>query len=429
MSKTTSIIQRRELEPVLLKARKVVQHYERAADCRVSIVGPDGNKAKPANFCVLCSQYCQARISTENPGKKDCTFACGEMHRNATEEARRLGGSYIYVCPAGMIFWTSPLYAGERFAGTLMSEGVLGTERQEAAENFFRLCNGAVSKEEINRCLAPVPEKTGDEIKALAQMMLICADQISGTSSVVSSEEVPVEARPASVDVTAGSYPMETERMFLASLRRGDIGEARKILKTLLETLHRSSAGNFRVFQLRAIEIAVLLFRAAAGGTDTGEQEEAEADLEANNRYLKKIEDALEFTEITAVLNTILDRMSGRIFSFQGVRHSSALRKAERFIWENYTRKVSLQEIAEASGLSAPYFSTVFKDEMGENLSNYLNRLRVEKAIVMLSETNQAVSEIAQACGFDDQSWFSKIFKSFTGMSPGKYREQGGLLN
>jgi AraC-like DNA-binding protein/ligand-binding sensor protein len=426
MSKTTSIIQRRELEPVLLKARKIVQHYERAADCRVSVVGPDGDKTNPANVCVLCSRYCQA-------GKTDCQFACGEMHRNATEEARRLGGSYIYVCPAGMIFWTSPLYAGERFAGTLTSEGVLGTERQEAAENFFRLCNGAVSKEEINRCLAPVPEKTGDEIKALAQMMLICADQISGTSSAGCSEGTPA-AGSSPVDITAGGYPMETERMFLASLRRGDIGEARKILKTLLETLYRSAAENFRVFQLRAIELAVLLFRAAAAGSSAGgaepdEQKEADADLEANNRYLKKIEEAADFTEVTAILNTILDRMSGKIFSFQGVRHSSALRKAERFIWENYTRKVSLQEIAGASGLSAPYFSTVFKDEMGENLSNYLNRLRVEKAIVMLSETNQAVSEIAQACGFDDQSWFSKIFKSFTGMSPGKYREQGGLLN
>jgi AraC-like DNA-binding protein len=36
------------------------------------------------------------------------------------------------------------------------------------------------------------------------------------------------------------------------------------------------------------------------------------------------------------------------------------------------------------------------------------------------------ISDIAGACGFEDQSWFSKIFKSFTGVSPGKFREQGG---
>ena len=113
------------------------------------------------------------------------------------------------------------------------------------------------------------------------------------------------------------------------------------------------------------------------------------------------------------------------IFSFHGVRHFSALRKAERYIWKNYTRKLSLQEIAEASGLSAPYFSTVFKEEMGENLSNYLNRLRVEKAATMLITTDVPISGVAFACGFEDQSWFSKIFKNNTGFTPGKYRERG----
>jgi len=59
---------------------------------------------------------------------------------------------------------------------------------------------------------------------------------------------------------------------------------------------------------------------------------------------------------------------------------------------------------------------------MGENLSNYLNRLRVEKAAAMLTETGKSLNEIAEQCGFEDQSWFSKVFKNFTGVSPGKYR-------
>jgi transcriptional regulator GlxA family with amidase domain len=67
----------------------------------------------------------------------------------------------------------------------------------------------------------------------------------------------------------------------------------------------------------------------------------------------------------------------------------------------------------------------VFKEEMGENLSNYLNRLRVEKAAAMLVTTTMPISEITFACGFEDQSWFSKIFKNFTGLTPGKYRERG----
>jgi AraC-like DNA-binding protein len=52
----------------------------------------------------------------------------------------------------------------------------------------------------------------------------------------------------------------------------------------------------------------------------------------------------------------------------------------------------------------------------------------VEKASKMLLETNFTLSEISSLCCFEDQSWFSKIFKSFTGISPGKYRSQGGTM-
>jgi len=172
------------------------------------------------------------------------------------------------------------------------------------------------------------------------------------------------------------------------------------------------------------MELAVLLSRAAA---DTDAKDDTI--LDASSRCLKKIDESSKFEEIVEILTVITENMSGKIFSFHGVRHFSALRKAERYIWENYTRKISLKEIALASGLSAPYFSTIFKEEMGENLSNYLNRLRVEKAASMLLATDIPISEVASACGFEDQSWFSKIFRNNTGLTPGKYREQGNMLS
>jgi transcriptional regulator GlxA family with amidase domain len=119
--------------------------------------------------------------------------------------------------------------------------------------------------------------------------------------------------------------------------------------------------------------------------------------------------------------------MADKIFSFRGMRHSSVLRKAQRFIWDNYSRKINLEEISKAAGLSAPYFSTIFNEEMGEKLSRYLNRLRVEKASTLLTETNKPMNLIAELCGFEDQSWFSKVFKSFTGVNPGRYREAGKM--
>jgi transcriptional regulator GlxA family with amidase domain len=65
---------------------------------------------------------------------------------------------------------------------------------------------------------------------------------------------------------------------------------------------------------------------------------------------------------------------------------------------------------------------------MGENFSSYLNRLRVKKASALLTGTNLSLSRIAASCGFKDQSWFSKIFKHYAGICPGKYRSQGGKI-
>ena len=248
-------------------------------------------------------------------------------------------------------------------------------------------------------------------------MMLLCAERIScRDSNLIDSAEYG--GAQSGSDYMANF--LEQERSLIASLRRGDNVEAGNIMRTLLNELNTAVNGNLDSFKLRLMELVVMLSRTGANPKSNEEL------VEANNRFLKRLENSKTIEEVSGNVRSIMEQMAGKIFSFQGIRHASALRKAERFIWENYSRKISLKEIADVSGLSAPYFSTIFKDEMGENLSNYLNRLRVEKASSMLRETDSPISGISVACGFEDQSWFSKVFKCYTGFSPSKYREHGG---
>jgi AraC-like DNA-binding protein/ligand-binding sensor protein len=420
----------------LLKAEEMLKSYEKATNTLVTILDKTGRSVggvrydRMLPFCAVCKQY---RREPEPPLKDD-EYPCTRMHINGIGKAPQAGGAYIYMCEIGFMFWTSPIFSNGRSAGALIAGGVLGVKKEKAAENICTMTHDAVSREESEKLLANIPQQSHEEIKALAQVLLLCAEQISrGTEdyketvsrraeqeSYLSSQIHLLKNKYANPGKIPG-YPLDKERMLLAALRRGDSDTGIKILNDLLEILHVSNPNNFKFMQLRAIELVVLLSRAAL----TPDHSEDEAILETNNRCLGRIQEARNPEELTAVLHLIVERMSAQIFSFQGVRHASALRKAERFIWENYTRKISLREIADASGLSAPYFSSVFKEEMGENLSNYLNRLRVEKAATMLIESDLSLTEIAGACGFEDQSWFSKIFKSYTGVSPGKFRDQG----
>jgi AraC-like DNA-binding protein len=367
------------------------------------------------------------------------------IHIKAIKEAHRFGGSHIYMCELGFMFWTSPLYSNGKFIGALVGSGFIGIEYKETVDAMFAMSRGAVPREELEDRIAIFSKGEPGRIKALAELLLICAEYLStGTDEYNESIKLQAEQRPYSgmkKNPLVSGYHVDKERMLLAALRRGDNEAGQRILSELLSILFHSGADPFRFIQFRAIELVVLLSREAMEPTIMNQRSavsSAEARtgrssppddtiLETNTQYLRRIQEAKSIEELTDIMHIIVERMSAQIFSFRGVRHASALRKAERFIWENYTRKISLQEIASAAGLSAPYFSTVFKEEMGENLSSYLNRLRVEKAEHMLTETGLTLNEIASSCGFEDQSWFSKIFKSHTGISPGKYRDQGGM--
>ena len=429
----SSIITRREVM-LLRKACHILKSYEKSSDCKTAVIDRNGHSVPKSDcentavFCDICKKYYEPLNFC---GKNE--RSCMKMHTNSISKARRMGGPYIYMCDMGFIYWISPVYSMSRYAGALVAGWVLAMPRQHVMEKI----NAFIPEEETRQYLEEIPEKTSGEIKALAQLLLVCAELISGISEDFAGglrslpgyenrlrlKTVGAQAAPRPVrEKMDPCYPLDKERLLLASLRRGDNDTGKKILNELLESILKANPGNFEYIRFRIIELVVLLSRASV----TPDITEDNSILENNNRYLKRIQESRTIEELWGNLHLIIDHMAGKIFSFQGVRHASALRKAERFIWENYTRKISLQEIAAASGLSSPYFSTIFKEEMGENLSSYLNRLRVEKASAMLTETSQSLNEIAQVCGFEDQSWFSKIFKGYTGTSPGKYREQGG---
>ena len=418
MSKT-SIIQRRELDPLRSKAGEIVRHYEKAANCITSVMGADcisveySNNPKSVLFCSLCKRYKQCTRKLES-----YEYPCTDMHLDATKEARKRGGLYVYTCPVGFFFWVSPFFSGERFAGAMVSSGCLAVDTQQAQDTLFEICKGEIPRTEIAQYLDGIPQKNNDEVEALAHVMQLCAEKVS-TSEFF--DDYPEDDGIQCFRINLENYS-DRERRIFACLRRGDSGEARRIVREILNDVDVSSGENLECVKLKAVEIVTLLSRAGINSDNHREL------VEANNRYLKRIDDSKTSAEVIENLCLTAQMMAGRIFSFQGIRHASALRKAERFIWENYTRKISLKEVADVSGLSAPYFSTIFKDEMGENFSHYLNRLRVEKASSMLKETAISFSGISIACGFEDQAWFSKTFKNFTGVSPCKYRECGGSV-
>jgi AraC-like DNA-binding protein len=88
----------------------------------------------------------------------------------------------------------------------------------------------------------------------------------------------------------------------------------------------------------------------------------------------------------------------------------------------NIDRNICVEDLAKVANLSASYFARAFKRSVGLTPHDYLIRRRVERTMALLSDTEMALSEIALAAGFADQSHFARRFRQHVGMSPRTYR-------
>lgn len=98
----------------------------------------------------------------------------------------------------------------------------------------------------------------------------------------------------------------------------------------------------------------------------------------------------------------------------------------ERYIQENYHTSLSLQKAAQAMNYSDTHFCRLFKQCFKVNFSAYLTAYRVERAKERLSGTMDTVKEVGAACGYSDTSYFIRVFKRVTGLTPSEYRIAAG---
>jgi len=96
--------------------------------------------------------------------------------------------------------------------------------------------------------------------------------------------------------------------------------------------------------------------------------------------------------------------------------------KAVSYIAENYNRDISLETVADKVYINPHYFSELFKKNLGTGFSEYITRMRIEKAKELLLIPEFKVKEISEMIGYRDSSYFIRVFKKSTGESPSVYR-------
>lgn len=128
--------------------------------------------------------------------------------------------------------------------------------------------------------------------------------------------------------------------------------------------------------------------------------------------------------EIQNALNKLVSSLNihNTKVSQNNISYKNSIQKALEYINNNYSKALTLESVASEVFLNPQYFSRYFKKHTGLNFIEYLSKIRVTKAKTLLSTTNNSINNIGLSVGYIDQSYFTKVFLKYEGVTPLKYR-------
>jgi AraC-like DNA-binding protein len=207
------------------------------------------------------------------------------------------------------------------------------------------------------------------------------------------------------------------EPMLLAAIRRGERGEARRIINHVL--VHIYSAGQERSDLLKGLllELVVMMSRAAV---EAGAMQSDVLGL--NFRCLTELAGIHDDEDLASWLRKTLEHVISTIEKQEDFTPPLLIGKALDFMRHNLHRAISRDEVARQAGISPSHFSRRLKERTGRSFTDLLRQCRVDLACDFLRRTEKPLVEIAGECGFCDQAYFTRVFREVKGVTPRQFR-------
>lgn len=137
-------------------------------------------------------------------------------------------------------------------------------------------------------------------------------------------------------------------------------------------------------------------------------------------RKILQVETKKDMKRITTKISNKLFDILRRYRKGNNTRHS--INQALNYIEENFNKDLSLKRVSDEVGLSLYYFSHLFKEEVGESFVTFLNKLRIRKSKLLLINSNLNIAEIAYRVGYNDQNYYTRVFKEYEEITPSEFR-------
>jgi len=417
--------------------QRILNSFSHATKINSSVTDVEGN-------CILTSQqgdceFCQL-VKSSPTGLAKCrrSYAQGGAHAIKWKEP------YFFKCHAGLISWVCPISYRGKHIGNLVCGQVRMWEVTELNYSWiknFAERNG-LDVEELIQSFNKVRLMSTIDIQAAADLAWIITSymDLSGADIFDFHRKLrkvgtwlwSENMKKKDVDIRIELFEAEQDMNSLVSrifaeTRNCNIAEAKKLLEKLVLQMFIQSNGQLEIIKGRSLEFLSLFTRLSTEhGVKFGEV------IHLSDLKLKEIDDADTVDKVVlwllSVGNVFIDVLAQKNNSGE----KSIVSTVIDYIQNNYNSKsLSVQEIAGVCHMNPAYLGQLFKKRMGYSIIDYIHDVRIEQAKRLLLETDQNIDLIADQTGFKDRSYFCKIFKKKTGLSPGEYKKykKGNMLS
>lgn len=212
---------------------------------------------------------------------------------------------------------------------------------------------------------------------------------------------------------------LHREPELIAAMLRGDRRAARGVINHLL--VHIYSAGELRRELLKGLLLELVVMMARATVEAGVEQTEV---LGMHFRHLTELAEIDDDEVLADWLRTTFERIFVAMEQQDRTDSPPRVARALAYMRDNLHRDVTRDEVAQFAGISTGHFSHLLRARTGRSFTELLRSYRVEAACGFLRATDRSLADIAGACGFCDQSYFTNVFREQKKITPRQYREQ-----
>lgn len=339
----------------------------------------------------------------------DGALVCGRGSRRrnhwrtlVVREALRWGEACVLADEDGLVGWGVPLMTNALVIGGVIVEKVALDER-DPSEFSKRIRSGC----------------------AVLLAMVESANLTNGEFLKARREESRREREKAEAIhvLKTGLYDsirdlyLREEPGLLAAIKRGERPAAREIINRVLVGIYHTARSRPQLLKSLALELVVVMSRAAVeSGADPSEV------LGCNFESATALAALSDEEDVSRWLSAMLERVMDAIRDNRQFPNAVLLGRAVAFMEEHLAEALDRDSVARAAGLSGSHFSHLIREKTGRTFTDLMAQYRVDRAKILLRRTGASIIQVALDCGFEDQSYFTRVFKRYVGTTPRAYR-------